>query len=107
MRLAVLASLLVVISLLCSGCGASRQKVLDSTMNAWIGAHRDDLINAWGPPAQETRLSNGGSILTYRSGGQVNAPMDNTVVGVPVSCQKDIETDSMGKIVRWHYQGNC
>lgn len=101
-------SIAVLISALLSGCGPSQQEILESSMNSWIGHHRDELFRAWGPPSQEIQLSNGGSILTFRTGGgQVYAPMGNMVVGVPVSCQKDFETDSAGRIVRWRYQGNC
>lgn len=33
--------------------------------------------------------------------------MDNMVVGIPVSCQQDMETNSRGTIVSWRYQGQC
>jgi hypothetical protein len=108
MRMVLAVSLTIVMSLFFSGCGPTRQEVLNSTMQSWVGHHRDDLLRSWGPPAQETRLSNGGSILSYRSGGgQVFAPMGNMVVGVPLNCQQDFETNSAGRIVGWRYQGHC
>ena len=31
----------------------------------------------------------------------------NMVMGVPISCQRDMETNSAGIIVSWRYEGNC
>src|SRR2546428_1122550 len=108
MRMVVAVSLTVAMSFLFSGCGPTRQEILHSTMQSWVGHHRDDLFRSWGPPAQETRLSNGGSILSYRrQGGQVYAPMGNMIVGVPLSCQQDFETNSAGRIVSCRTQAHC
>src|SRR2546425_8926662 len=78
---------------------------LNEVMQSWVGHHRDDLLRSWGPPAQETKLSNGGAILTYRNTGQVFMPVGSMMYGVPVTCQKDFEIDSAGRIVRWRFQG--
>lgn len=108
MRILISVTLTITLSLLLVGCGPSHQEVLESSMNSWIGHHRDELFRAWGPPAQEIRLSNGGSIMTFRSGGgQAYVPTGGMVFSVPISCQQDMETDASGKIVRWRYQGNC
>jgi hypothetical protein len=99
-------SLALVICLL-FGC-TSRQERMNSSMNPWVGQHQDDLLRQWGPPTQEIRLSNGGSILSYTRGkGQVFAPMGNAVIGMPRSCRQDFETDSGGTILIWRYEGQC
>jgi hypothetical protein len=105
-------SLTVVLSLVFSGCGLSQQEVhqkeLNSAMDSWKGHDRDDLLRSWGPPTQETPLSNGGHILSYRrGGGQVFVPLGNMAVAIPRQCQQDFETNSAGTIVSWRYEGHC
>ena len=104
MRVLLALGLTAVMSFFVIGCEPSHQEVL----NTWVGHHRDDLMRKWGPPTQETRLSNGGSIHSYRrGGGQAFDPVGNMVMGVPISCQRDMETNSAGIIVSWRYEGNC
>ena len=89
---------------LLAACGPSLKEV----MGSWVGTHRDDLIRKWGPPTQETRLSNGGAILSYQRGGrQVIAPIGNMFVSKTLTCRQDFETNSSGRIVNWSYEGNC
>ena len=108
MRVLLTVSLIVLMGTLPFGCGPSRQEVLDSSMNSWVGHHRDDLLRQWGPPSQEIQLSNGGRILSYSRGtGQVFVPLGNMVVGVPRSCRQDFEINSSGRIVSWRYEGQC
>ena len=103
-------SLTAILSLAYCGCGPSQQEVhqkdFNSTMNSWMGHQRNDLLRSLGPPTNETSLSNGGRILSYRrEWGQV--VLGNIEVVPPRVCQQDFETNSAGTIVRLRSEGQC
>jgi len=96
------------VSFLWWGCGLNfkeaREEPLALEMNSWIGQYREDLLRKWGPPTQESRLSNGGSILSYYFvGGKALPPLGDRVVDVPQDCRKDFEATSAGQIITWQY----
>ncbi len=38
---------------------------LGEGMNAWMGRHSDELLEAWGPPSQEATLTDGRTSIVY------------------------------------------
>lgn len=82
--------LLVPIPFLLTGC-------LSQRMSSWEGKHRDDLIQKWGPPTQEAKLSKGGSSLVYVQ-AWANQYGANT-------CRMVFNTDDTGIIKSWSYYG--
>lgn len=43
-------------------------------LNSWVGASADRLVSSWGPPDSSYRLSDGGQVLQYSRGGNVQMP---------------------------------
>ena len=84
--------LLIGLIVLCTGCST-----ISSKMGSYVGSHRDELIQRWGPPSQETALTNGGRSLLY-----VSTWGDWSGV---YTCRQVFNTDA-GLIIRsWHYSG--
>ena len=82
----------VAVLILCVGCNT-----LAKNMKSFVGSHRDELIQRWGPPDQEAKLSTGGSSLVY-----------STVWGDGIrvyTCRKVFNTDASGIIKSWNYSG--
>ena len=80
----------ILVVVLLGGC-------LSQKMSAWEGKHRDDLIQKWGPPSQETTLSKGGGSLVYIQ-AWANQYGANT-------CRMVFNTDEAGIIKSWSYYG--
>ena len=94
---------LLILLILMAACAS-----LDDKMASWVGHHRDELVIKWGPPAQESQLSDGGAVLLYlEEGGSVIMPMGNTFANIPMgTCRMQFATDRTGKITSWSYR-NC
>ena len=83
------------------GCAAS----LDERMAAYVGQHRNELINNWGPPTEESQLKKGGTRIVYVEGNPLIHP--NQIVTPALSvCEKVFITDAQGIIKSYSYQ-NC
>ena len=89
MRIIVFWAALIVV---CAGCSS-----LDSKMKSYVGHHRDQLIQLWGPPTQEVKLSTGGHSLAY-----VNQWSDRSGL---YTCRKVFNTDEQDIIRSWAYSG--
>lgn len=50
----------LVIVLFVAGC-----QMGDDVSRAWIGHHRNELVQTWGAPSQETPLLDGGKLVQY------------------------------------------
>ncbi|UCE62640.1 MAG: hypothetical protein JSU59_07045 [Nitrospirota bacterium] len=93
-------SLLGILSVLLAGCAT-----VEEQMAGYVGQHKSELINNWGPPAEEKKLKNGGSRLVYREQnplihpGQYVDPASNI-------CEKVFTTDSRG-IIKSYKHENC
>jgi hypothetical protein len=70
---------------------------LSQTMSAWEGKHRDNLIQEWGQPRQETELSDGGTSLVY-----IRTWADQHGVS---TCRMVFNTDDAGIIRSWSDEG--
>ena len=81
---------LVFCTVLLTGC-------MGNKMSSWEGKHRDDLIQKWGPPSQETAFTKGGASLVYIQ-TWANRYGANT-------CRMVFNTDNDGIIKSWSYYG--
>ena len=94
--------LLVLVLFVSMGCRAS----IDTRMASWVGEHRDAVVRSWGPPAQETTLSDGGVVMVYlsqRTGAIV--PMFGIYAMVPWRvCQMQFVTDGQLIVRSWQYR---
>ena len=70
---------------------------LSSRMDSWVGHNRDELVKTWGPPNQESALSDGGKSMVYiqylanQYGGR--------------TCRMVFNTDEKGVVKSWSYYG--
>jgi hypothetical protein len=76
---------LLSIALFASGCPTGG----DAT-RGWVGHHRDELVQTWGAPSQETRLPDGGRLVLY-SYNWDNGYGRHT-------CRREFVTDAQGVI---------
>jgi len=58
----IIGSTIILGAVLVTGCSNS-----DFTLEGWTGRHREKLIQTWGEPQEDTRLSDGGTHLVYRN----------------------------------------
>ena len=92
-------------SLLILGLFLASCATVEEQMAGYVGQHKSELINNWGPPAEEKKLKNGGSRLVYREQnplihpGQYVDPASNI-------CEKVFTTDSRG-IIKSYKHINC
>ena len=94
---------LFVLLVLLSAC-AARQPPRPS----WRGHHVDELLKAWGVPTQETTLTTGERVLTWRSQWTASGP-DFVVGGHWVAgetCTVTATVDPAGIVTGGHYE-NC
>ena len=93
-------SLLVIIGFIVAGCAS-----LDDRMASYVGQHKSELINNWGPPAEETKLKKGGSKLIYYEQNPLIHP--NQIIDPALNqCEKIFTTDSKG-IIKSYRHINC
>lgn len=78
--------------LLLAGCLSQSEN-----MRSWEGKHRDDLVQRWGPPNQETTLSKGGTSLVY-----IQTWADQYGA---YTCRRVFNTDKEGIVRSWSYYG--
>jgi len=88
MRVIALVSLIILVA----GCST-----LEKRMKSYVGSHRDHLIQRWGPPTQEAKLSTGGHSLVY-----VNTWGDGNGL---YTCRKVFNTDEKEVVRSWTYSG--
>lgn len=101
-----------------------------SILNTWVGDNGDNLIRSWGPPTQQTKLSDGSSVFEYIRQGQAYVPqyttpaqMTTTIAGrnaftatsggqtfggysVGLYCQTLFYISKDGLITGWKFDGN-
>ena len=103
--------LLLLIIILLGSCG-----VVNKSMNEWMGHHKSELYQAWGPPSRITEDGNGGEILIdeyysqgnqtpgkiYSYGNQIyyTNPQSNTY-----SYTRMFYVNSEGIIYHWWWKG--
>jgi hypothetical protein len=75
---------------------------LDSTMSSWVGTHKDQLFQKWGPPSQEVALQDGGTSMVYVD----QWATANQYGGNAGTCRKIFNTNASGTITSWSYS-NC
>ena len=83
------------------GCAAS----LDKRMAGYVGQHRNELVNNWGPPAEETKLKNGGTRIVYREELPLIHPSQYVDPSLRI-CEKVFLTDANG-IIKSYSHDNC
>lgn len=75
---------------------------LANTMKSWEGHHRDDLVKKWGPPARETKLTDGGVSMVYTGNVTYQA---SQFIGEASVCKMVFNTDKDLVIRSWAYYG--
>jgi hypothetical protein len=82
--------------ILMGGCSAAFSGVKP---HDWVGHHRDEVIQAFGPPTQEAVLGQGGKSLVYvRQNGSPNRLSDHLN-----ACRVVFNTDSRGIVKSWAF----
>ena len=93
-------SLIWTICLLVVGCAS-----LDDRMGKYVGQHRNELVNNWGPPSEETKLKKGGTRIVYYEQNPLIHP--NQIVNPELmNCEKVFITDARG-IIKSYSHNNC
>ena len=78
---------------------------LDERMASYVGQHKSELIDNWGPPAEETKLKKGGTKLIYYEQNPLIHP--NQIIDPALNqCEKIFTTDSRG-IIKSYRHINC
>jgi hypothetical protein len=89
----VLGACCLAMSFVLSGCPMGTD-----TTTPWVGHHRDELVQTWGNPSQETKLSDGGKLVQYRH---------NWHNGYGIhTCRREFVTDAHG-IIRSASSSDC
>jgi hypothetical protein len=73
------------VTLFASGCSR-----VDETARGWIGHHRNELVQTWGAPAQETMLPGGGRLMLYNYNWEDGYSRH--------TCRREFTTDAQGVI---------
>ena len=93
-------TLLMIIGFVVAGCAS-----LDDRMASYVGQHRSELINNWGPPHEETKLKKGGTKMIYYEQNPLIHP--NQIIDPALNqCEKIFTTDSRG-IIKSYRHINC
>jgi len=93
-------SFIVIIGVLFASCAS-----LDDRMAKYVGQHRDELVNNWGPPNEETKLKNGGTQIIYYEQNPLIHP--NQIIDPALNnCEKIFRTNSRG-IIKSYKHVNC
>jgi len=93
-------SFIGIIGILLAGCAS-----LDEQMGKYVGLHRNELVNNWGPPTEESKLKKGGTRIVYVEGNPLIHP--NQIVNPALLiCEKIFITDSRG-IIKSFSHDNC
>jgi len=71
---------------------------IDGAAQSWRGRSMDDLIAAWGPPMNDSRLSDGRRAISYSG---PSGPFGNYV------CQVSFVADPAGRIISASMQQNA
>jgi len=75
-------------------------------MQAWVGAHYDELIVSWGPPTAVAPLTSGGAMLTYAGSGHVLGSISGTALtGVATTCRRLFLIDADGLVQKVSWSG--
>jgi hypothetical protein len=83
---------------LAMGWLASACPMGNDTTSPWVGHHRDELVQTWGHPSQETKLSTGGTLVLYSH---------NWHNGYGIhTCRREFVTDTHG-IIRSSSSSDC
>ena len=85
---------------LLAGC-----RTLDQRMEHYVGKHRDELVNNWGPPTEEKKLKNGGTRIVYVVDNPLIHPNQYVDPTLRI-CEKIFITDSRG-IIQSYSHHNC
>ena len=90
----------MIIGFFAAGCAS-----LDDRMASYVGQHKSELIDNWGPPHEETKLKKGGSKLIYYEQNPLIHP--NQIIDPALNqCEKIFTTDSRGIIKKYRHI-NC
>ena len=87
-----------------SGCGPSQkvqQEKHREAMESWIGHHKSELIQSWGPPQRYESDGKGGEILIYESKVTRGAVIYGTYHEKTSYPYKMFYADSNGKLYYW------
>jgi hypothetical protein len=101
-------SLLLSLLLLITSCGPSKkaqQDKLKEVMDSWLGHHKSELIQSWGPPDRYASDGKDGEILIYEKMITRGAVIYNTYREVTTSAYKMVYVDRNGKIYFWRTKG--
>ena len=97
---ALLSLVVITAAVVLGGCANN-----DAAMASWQGHHYNDVIAAWGPPAQ-VMDDPPGKIMSWTSTRTVYMPLGNSVVGQNRTASRTFWVDASGIIYRWAWRGN-
>lgn len=72
------------------GCAQNR-------MNTWLGSSDANLLSSWGAPDKETRLSDGGRVLTWSK--------EWRMAGLSGTCRRSFTISPTGSVTAWAEEG--
>lgn len=78
---------------------------MSKAMESWVGHHRDEVVRKWGPPAQETRLSDGGVSMVYSEVWGSSYYTQRGGGGHVTTCRQIFSTDKDLIIRNWDFSG--
>ena len=93
---------------LLSACASS--KYYEESLNTWIGADEQRLVNAWGAPVASYPMEKNEKIISYLHAGPANTMRDSRAKLSSASqeyCKTDFYLDGSNRIIRWHWDGRC
>lgn len=93
----------LVVSLLIGACTTTKQLQEETrrVMDSWMGHHKSELIQSWGPPDRYESDGKGGEILIYESQQTRGAVIYGTYYERTTYPYKMFYADSNGKLYYW------
>lgn len=107
MRKIVRGILIILFSGLCLGImGCATGPDTQAIMNSWMGHHKSEIIQAWGPPSSYTSDGKDGEVLIYENTKNVMMPVSGMVVSRNITDYTQVYVTKEGKIyyIRWGRQ---
>lgn len=93
----------IIAATLLIGCNLSKKT--SEAMDSWVGHHKSELIQSWGPATRYESDGKGGEILIYERSVTTGRFIGNNYVQNTRNPYKMFYADSNGKIYYWRFGG--
>ena len=95
--------MVVIQSLLLLGCVTQqdRQNETRTKMDSWMGSHKSQLIQSWGPPSRYASDGQDGEILIYEKRRTVGSYISGTYYEKTYVDYIEMYANSSGKLYHW------